>query len=75
MHRYFTEDIPFGLVIWNSLAQQIGLSLPLTDSFIQISGVLCGRDWEAEGRTADVLGLEGAGAERIRTAFRDGGPR
>ncbi len=74
-HRYFTEDIPFGLVIWTSLARQIGLSLPLTDSFIQLSSVLCGRDWEAEGRTADVLGLEGADAERIRTAFRDGGPR
>jgi opine dehydrogenase len=27
-HRYFTEDIPLGLVIWSSLAAQIGLSCP-----------------------------------------------
>jgi opine dehydrogenase len=73
-HRYFTEDIPFGLVIWSSLAQQVGLSLPLTDSFIRLSSVLCGRDWVAEGRTADVLGLDGADATRIRAAFRDGAP-
>ena len=65
-HRYFTEDIPFGLVIWSSLAQQVGLSLPLTDSLIRLSSALCGRDWVAQGRTADVLGLEGADAERIK---------
>lgn len=74
-HRYFTEDIPFGLVIWSSLAQQVSLPLPLTDSFIRLSSVLCGRDWIAEGRTADVLGLEGADAERIKAAFRDGSQR
>ncbi|GAA1365331.1 NAD/NADP octopine/nopaline dehydrogenase family protein [Arthrobacter rhombi] len=71
-HRYFTEDIPFGLVIWNSLAKQIGLSLPLTDSFIKLSGVICGTDFEADGRTADALGLEGMDAAAIRAAFLDG---
>ncbi|GAA0190815.1 NAD/NADP octopine/nopaline dehydrogenase family protein [Glutamicibacter creatinolyticus] len=71
-HRYFTEDIPFGLVIWNSLAQQIGLSLPLTDSFIKLSGIICGTDFEDSGRTADILGLEGLDAQAIRAAFLQG---
>lgn len=71
-HRYFTEDIPFGLVIWSSLAKQIGLSLPLTDSFIKVSGIICGSDFEASGRTADVIGLEGVDAAGIRAAFLDG---
>jgi len=71
-HRYFTEDIPFGLVIWSSLAKQIGLPLPLTDSFIKVSGIICGTDFEAAGRTADILGLEGLDAEAIRAAFLDG---
>ncbi|MGP9032961.1 NAD/NADP octopine/nopaline dehydrogenase family protein [Glutamicibacter mysorens] len=70
--NYFTEDIPFGLVIWNSLAQQIGLSLPLTDSFIKLSGIICGTDFEDSGRTADILGLEGLDAQAIRTAFLQG---
>ncbi len=71
-HRYFTEDIPFGLVIWSSLAQQIGLSLPLTDSFIALSGTLCGRDFVADGRTAESLGLLGSDVDGIRAAFIDG---
>ncbi|WP_308816636.1 NAD/NADP octopine/nopaline dehydrogenase family protein [Pseudonocardia alni] len=71
-HRYFTEDIPFGMVTWSSLATQVGLAMPLNDSLIRLSGVLCGRDWYSEGRTAGSLGLTGADAGRIRTVFRDG---
>lgn len=71
-HRYFTEDIPFGLVIWNSLAQQIGLELPLTDAFVKLSSTICGTDFDADGRTADVLGLEGMDAAAIKAAFLDG---
>lgn len=71
-HRYFTEDIPFGLVIWSSLAAQIGLRLPLTDSFVALSGPLCGQDFLAGGRTAKTLGLDGSDVEGIRAAFIDG---
>lgn len=71
-HRYFTEDIPFGLVIWRSLAEQLGLSLPLTDSFIAVSSTLCGRDFAADGRTAESLGLLRSDAAGIRAAFIDG---
>lgn len=71
-HRYFTEDIPFGLVIWSSLAAQIGLSMPLTDSFIALSNTLCGRDFVADGRTAEALGLHDAHVASIRAAFIDG---
>ncbi|MEU5524894.1 NAD/NADP octopine/nopaline dehydrogenase family protein [Streptomyces sp. NPDC047860] len=71
-HRYFTEDVPFGLVVWSSLAAQIGLSMPLTDSFIALSNTLCGRDFVAEGRTAESLGLLGSHVGSIRAAFIDG---
>ncbi|GLV74501.1 NAD/NADP octopine/nopaline dehydrogenase family protein [Streptomyces hygroscopicus] len=71
-HRYFTEDIPFGLVIWSSLAAQIGLSLPLTDAFVALSGPLCGQDFVAGGRTARSLGLLGSDVHGIRAAFIDG---
>ena len=71
-HRYFTEDIPFGLVIWSSLAKQIGLSLPLTDAFIKLSGVICDTDFETTGRTAKVLGIDGCDIETIKAAFFEG---
>jgi opine dehydrogenase len=71
-HRYFTEDIPFGLVTWSSLAKQIGLPLPLTDAFIRISGILCDADFNATGRTARVLGLVGSDSSSIKEAFLNG---
>lgn len=71
-HRYFTEDVPFGLVIWSSLAAQIGLPMPLADSFVALSTTLCGQDFVAGGRTARTLGLLGCGVDGIRAAFLDG---
>ncbi|GEK79058.1 NAD/NADP octopine/nopaline dehydrogenase family protein [Agrococcus baldri] len=71
-HRYFTEDIPFGLLTWSSIAAQIGYAMPLTDAFVRISEVLCGRAWDADGRTAESLGLAGVDAEGIRAAFVTG---
>ncbi|KOT99134.1 hypothetical protein DMH18_30820 [Streptomyces sp. WAC 06783] len=71
-HRYFTEDIPFSMVVWSSLAKQIGLPMPLTDSVIKISSVLCGQDWYANARTVEELGLVGANAEEIKSAFLTG---
>nr|WP_231974453.1 NAD/NADP octopine/nopaline dehydrogenase family protein [Pseudonocardia sp. HH130630-07] len=68
-HRYFTEDIPFSMVIWSSLAARIGCPMPLTDAVIDISAVLCGRDWQACARTAGSLGLGGADAAGIVAAF------
>lgn len=72
-HRYFTEDIPYSLVPWSSLAEQIDHPMPLTDSIITTSSILCGRDWSAEARTARVMGLVGSSADEIRDAFRTGG--
>jgi opine dehydrogenase len=71
-HRYFTEDIPFGLVTWSSFADEVGLSLPLVDAFIALGNILCDKDFVAEGRTAASLGLQGAGYAGIRRAFIDG---
>lgn len=71
-HRYFTEDIPFGLVIWSSIARQIGVPMPLTDGFITISSVLCGVDFSATGRTAESLGLADAEVDDILDVFRNG---
>ena len=71
-HRYFTEDIPYSLVPWSSIAEQIGYPMPLTNGIIKISSILCGRDWHAQARTAQKLGLVGASAERIHKAFLTG---
>lgn len=73
-HRYFTEDIPFGLVVWSSIGNEVGVKMPLTDGFIAISSVLCGVDFKETGRTVDSLGLTGAGVDEILEVFRHGTP-
>lgn len=71
-HRYFTEDIPFGMVTWSSLSREVGQVMPLCESFILLGSSLCDQDFTGQGRTTETLGLDGTGPEGIRNAFIDG---
>lgn len=55
--RYITEDVPFGLVPWSSLGQQLGVPTPTIDAFIEIACTVCQRDFRAEGPSVERLGL------------------
>jgi opine dehydrogenase len=56
--RYFTEDVPTGLVPFSSLAKFLGIKTPIIDSVINISSILCGINFRIEGRTIVELHLE-----------------
>src|SRR5699024_10272637 len=71
-HRYFIEDVPFGMVPWMALADEVGVDTPVNRSLTELASILCGRDFVAEGRTIEALGLRGAGADGIRRAFIEG---
>lgn len=71
-HRYFTEDIPYGMVTWLSLGHEVGLDLPGVRSFTVLGSTLCDQDFWETGRTSASLGLQGAGRAGIRAAFIDG---
>ncbi|MDR7519736.1 MAG: NAD/NADP octopine/nopaline dehydrogenase family protein [Armatimonadota bacterium] len=70
--RYLTEDVPFGLVPWSSLARHLSVPTPTIDALIQMASALCGRDFRQEGRTVETLGLSGLDAGQIRARFIDG---
>lgn len=72
--RYLTEDIPFGLVPWSSIAHEIGVSTPAIDALVGVANVLYGRDLRHDGRTAASLGLTGLSAEQVRHRFISGRP-
>jgi hypothetical protein len=58
-HRYFQEDIAQGLVLLHSLAESLGLAIPLTDSVITIASCIAKRDYLKEARrTVNTLGLQ-----------------
>ncbi len=63
--RYLTEDIPFGLVPWASIAELLGVPMPLTNGFIDIINVVHEKDWRKEGCVADDLGLAGMTKEQL----------
>lgn len=59
-YRYFHEDVGYGLVFWQSLAEQIGVATPCIAALIRLVSVLMGRDYRQEGkRTMASLGLAG----------------
>lgn len=71
-HRYFTEDVPFGMVPWMALAEEVGVDTPVNRSLAELASLLCGRDFVAEGRTIEALGLRGVGRDGVRRAFIEG---
>jgi len=55
--RYFTEDVPTGLVPLASLGRFLNVNTPTIDSIIHLSSVLCGIDFWEEGRTIENLNI------------------
>ncbi len=64
-HRFIVEDTVSGIVPLASIGHMLGVQTPVMDAFILIGGIICGRDFIAEGRTVDKLGLEGKTLEEI----------
>ena len=63
--RYILEDVPTGLVPIASFAQTAGIPTPASRSIVDIACVMYSRDFWAEGRNMENLGLAGMKAEHI----------
>ncbi len=56
-HRYFDEDIPFGLVPMAELGRWAGVETPVIDSLVTIAGSVNGTDYRETGWTLSDLGI------------------
>lgn len=56
--RYITEDVSQGLVLLESIANKIGVNVPITTSIINIASVALGYDFREYGRTIKRLNAE-----------------
>lgn len=67
-HRYLTEDVPTGLVPWESLGRSLGVPVPLTTLTIDLAETLLEVDFRTGGRTLQRLGFSSAGVllEKLR---------
>ena len=71
-HRYITEDVPMSLVPIASIGEHLGVKVPTLKSIIHLTSLLHERDYWAEGRTVEKLGLAGMNVAQIRRAIVEG---
>lgn len=48
-NRYFTEDIPFGMILVKAIAQQNGIHTPVIDSILEWAQIMMGKYYIADG--------------------------
>ena len=65
-HRYVTEDVALGLVLWSSLGRRLGVPTPLSGAFVAIASMINGADYIHEGRTLERLGLADVSPDVLR---------
>lgn len=71
--RYITEDVPMSLVPISSFGKMLGVPTPTIDVFIRLANLMHGRDYVAEGRTVEKLGVAGMSIKEIREMVVSGG--
>jgi opine dehydrogenase len=64
--RYITEDLPFGLAPWCSIARSWGVPTPTIDAVVQIASTMLEIDYFSRGLTVRDLGIEGMGPEAVK---------
>jgi opine dehydrogenase len=65
-HRYILEDVPMSLVPMISVARLLGVKTPTLNALVHLASTIHSRDFWAEGRTVEKLGLAGMSVEDIR---------
>jgi len=73
--RYIHEDVPFGLVVTETIGRIAGSPTPLHSAGIEIFSGLYGRDFRADNDLLPSLGLAGIDAATLHRRCRDGSMR
>jgi opine dehydrogenase len=71
-HKFITEDVPTGLVPISALGAAAGVPTPAIDALVAIVHRMTGKDFAAEGRTLERLGLSGMTASQIVRVMNEG---
>jgi len=70
--RYITEDVPVGMVLTASIGRKVGVPTPTYDAIIEVASVVNDRDFFAEGRSLENLGLADLSADQLRDFLKTG---
>lgn len=64
-HRFFNEDVPYGLVLLAELGRAAGVPTPTADHVIHLASIAAGRDLRGNGLTLARMGLDGMAREAL----------
>jgi opine dehydrogenase len=71
-HRFFNEDIPFGLVPFSELARLAGVATPVSDAVVTIASAITGKHYRQSGLNLAKLGLDGRTVAEVRDIVENG---
>ena len=71
-HKFITEDVPTGLIPMSALGAAAGVRTPAIDALVETVRNMTGKDFAAEARTLERLGLGGMGGPQIRRVMNEG---
>jgi opine dehydrogenase len=72
--RYITEDVPMGLCLMSSIGRKAKIPTPVCDALIAIASSMHRKDYCAEGRTLDRLGIGHYSVGELKSILKQGFP-
>jgi threonine dehydrogenase-like Zn-dependent dehydrogenase len=66
-HKYVIEDVPCGLVAMSALGSVARVPTPVIDGLITLTSAMLRREFRAEGRNLERLGLGGKRVPEVQT--------
>jgi opine dehydrogenase len=71
-HRFFNEDVPFGLVAFSELARLADVPTPVTDAVILLASTIMARPYRDMGLNVARLGITGLDCTAVRRLVEHG---
>ena len=71
-HRFFNEDIPFGLVPFSELARVANVASPVTDAVVLLASAITGKPYREAGLNVAKMGFNGLNAAQVRRLVEQG---
>jgi opine dehydrogenase len=71
-HKFITEDVPTGLIPMREIGAAAGVKTPAIDALVEMVRNMTGKDFAAEGRTLERLGLADMGSAQILRVMEEG---
>jgi opine dehydrogenase len=71
-HRFFNEDVPFGLLPLTELGKMAHIDMPASNAIITIASIVTGKAYRSEGLTLSRMGIAGLTMTELRRLLQKG---